>query len=166
MLEPTPELPDETLISDIEFPTRIRTVLAAAGLETVGEVRETSDEILLSFQDLGKASIAYLRESLGLPSTDEARALGKKPARFTDLTIPLARSGAGRLELNYCPRPALRLDGFGIEDEIHAAYVTALDLDDGGGSGARGYQLSRHAACGGEAGYCAAELGLTAKPKA
>jgi hypothetical protein len=26
-------------------------------------------------------------------------------------------------------------------------------LDDGGGAGARGYQLSRHAACGGEAGY-------------
>ncbi len=30
----------------------------------------------------------------------------------------------------------------------------ALDLDDGGGAGARGYQLPRHAACGGEAGYC------------
>jgi DNA-directed RNA polymerase alpha subunit len=80
MLEPTPELPDETLISDIEFPTRIRTVLAAAGLETVGEVRETSDEILLSFQDLGKASIAYLRETLGLASTDGVRPLAKKPA--------------------------------------------------------------------------------------
>ena len=80
MLEPTPELPDETLISDIEFPTRIRTVLAAAGLETVGEVRETSDEILLSFQDLGKASVAYLRETLGLASTDGVRPLAKKPA--------------------------------------------------------------------------------------
>jgi hypothetical protein len=28
---------------------------------------------------------------------------------------------AARPELNYCPRPALRLDDFGIEDEIHAA---------------------------------------------
>jgi DNA-directed RNA polymerase alpha subunit len=56
MLEPTPELPDDTLISGVEFPARIRTVLAIAGLETVGEVRETSDEILLSFQDFGKAS--------------------------------------------------------------------------------------------------------------
>jgi hypothetical protein len=80
MLEPTPELPDETLISDVEFPTRIRAVLAAAGLETVGEVRETSDEILLSFQDLGKTSIAYLRETLGLASTDGVRPLAKKPA--------------------------------------------------------------------------------------
>jgi Bacterial RNA polymerase, alpha chain C terminal domain len=49
-LDPTPELPDDTPISDIELPVRIRNVLAAAGLETVGEVRETSDEILLSFQ--------------------------------------------------------------------------------------------------------------------
>jgi DNA-directed RNA polymerase alpha subunit len=79
MLEPTPELPDGTPISDVEFPTRIRTVLAAAGLETVGEVRETSDEILLSFQDFGKASVAHLRETLGLSSTDGVRPLVKKP---------------------------------------------------------------------------------------
>ena len=40
-MDPTPELPDETLIADVRFPTRIRNVLAAAGLKTVGEVRET-----------------------------------------------------------------------------------------------------------------------------
>jgi DNA-directed RNA polymerase alpha subunit len=80
MLDPTPELPDDTPISDVEFPSRIRNVLAAAGLKTLGEVRETSDEILLSFQDLGKASVAHLRETLGLPSTDAVRPLGKKPA--------------------------------------------------------------------------------------
>jgi DNA-directed RNA polymerase alpha subunit len=80
MLDPTPELPDDTPISDVEFPARIRTVLAAAGLKTVGEVRETSDEILLSFQDLGKASVAHLRETLGLPSTDGVRPSDKKPA--------------------------------------------------------------------------------------
>jgi DNA-directed RNA polymerase alpha subunit len=78
-LDPTPELPDDTPISDVEFPARIRNVLAAAGLKTVGEVRETSDEILLSFQDLGKGSVAHLRETLGLPSTDGVRPLGKKP---------------------------------------------------------------------------------------
>jgi DNA-directed RNA polymerase alpha subunit len=80
MLEPTPELPDDTLISGVEFPVRIRTALAIAGLETVGEVRETSDEILLSFQDFGKASVAHLRETLGLPSTDGVRPLRKRPA--------------------------------------------------------------------------------------
>ena len=80
MLEPTPELPDDTLISGVELPTRIRTVLAIAGLETVGEVRETSDEILLSFQNFGNASVTHLRETLGLPSTEGVRSFGKKPS--------------------------------------------------------------------------------------
>ena len=79
LVDPTPELPDDTLIEDVRFATRIRNVLAASGLKTVGEVRETSDEILLSFQDLEKASVAHLRETLGLPSTDGVRPMGKKP---------------------------------------------------------------------------------------
>jgi len=79
LVDPTPELPDDTLIENVRFATRIRNVLAAAGLKTVGEVRETADEILLSFQDLGKASVAHLRETLGLPSTDGVRPSGKKP---------------------------------------------------------------------------------------
>jgi DNA-directed RNA polymerase alpha subunit len=78
MLDPTAELPDETPISDVEFPARIRNVLAAAGLKTVGEVREISDEKLLSLQDLGKTSVAHLRETLGLPSCDGVRPLTKK----------------------------------------------------------------------------------------
>jgi DNA-directed RNA polymerase alpha subunit len=60
LVDPTPELSDDTPISEVEFPLRIRNVLAAAGLKTVGEVREISDEILLRFQDLGKASVAHL----------------------------------------------------------------------------------------------------------
>jgi DNA-directed RNA polymerase alpha subunit len=70
---PTPELPDDTPIGEVELSTRIRTVLKAAGLKTVGEVREISDEILLSFNDCGKNSVAHLRETLGLPSTDGVR---------------------------------------------------------------------------------------------
>jgi DNA-directed RNA polymerase alpha subunit len=64
-VDPTPGLPDDTPISDVELPARIRNVLVAAGLETVGEVRETADETLLSFQDLGKSSVAHIRETLG-----------------------------------------------------------------------------------------------------
>jgi hypothetical protein len=48
-------------------------VLAAAGLTTVGEVRETADETLLSFQDFGPGSVTLLRETLGLPSCDGVR---------------------------------------------------------------------------------------------
>jgi len=79
MLDPTPELPDDTLIEDVGFATRIRNALIAAGLKTVGEVREVSDGTLLSLQDLGKGSVAHLRETLGLPSTEGVRPSGNKP---------------------------------------------------------------------------------------
>jgi DNA-directed RNA polymerase alpha subunit len=80
LIDPTPELPDDTPLDDVDLPVRIRNVLVSAGLITVGEVREISDETLLSFQDLGKGSLVYLRETLGLPSTDGVRPMGKKPA--------------------------------------------------------------------------------------
>jgi DNA-directed RNA polymerase alpha subunit len=73
LVDPTPELPDDTPIDRVQFPTRIRNVLASAGLTTVGEVRETADETLLSFQDLGPSSVKRLREALGLPSCDGVR---------------------------------------------------------------------------------------------
>jgi DNA-directed RNA polymerase alpha subunit len=79
-LDPTPELPDDTPLDSVELPTRIRNVLAAEGLKTVGDIREASDAMLLSLQDLGKGSVAHLRETLGLPSTDGVRPFGKKPA--------------------------------------------------------------------------------------
>ena len=49
-LEPTPELPDKTPTREVRFPTWIKNALFAAGLKTVGEVRETSDEALLNQQ--------------------------------------------------------------------------------------------------------------------
>jgi Bacterial RNA polymerase, alpha chain C terminal domain len=66
MFNPTPELPDDTPIDQVEFSPRVRDVLVAAGQKTVDEVRETADETLMSFQDLGKASVAHLRDTLGL----------------------------------------------------------------------------------------------------
>jgi DNA-directed RNA polymerase alpha subunit len=80
MLFPAPELPNDTLIENVRFSTRVRNALNAAGMKTIGEVRETSDDNLLSLQDLGPGSIANLRETLGLPSTDGVRPSGKKPA--------------------------------------------------------------------------------------
>ena len=78
-LEPTPELPDLTAIREVRFPERVKDALFAAGLKTVGEVREMSDEALLSLPDFGKASLVQLRETLGLPSTVGVRPLSKKP---------------------------------------------------------------------------------------
>lgn len=62
-------------ISDVDFPPRIRNALIATGFKTVGE---TSDNILLSFQDFGKGPVANLRETLGLPSIDGVRSAGLK----------------------------------------------------------------------------------------
>jgi DNA-directed RNA polymerase alpha subunit len=74
-LNPTPELPDDTPIDRIEFSTRVRKALIAAGLRTIGEIRETPNEILLNLQDLGPNSVSYLRKTLGLPSCDGVRSL-------------------------------------------------------------------------------------------
>ena len=70
MLYPAPELPDDTPIENVRFSTRVRNALITADLKTVGEIREASDAMLLSLQDLGKGSVAHLRETLGLLSLD------------------------------------------------------------------------------------------------
>jgi DNA-directed RNA polymerase alpha subunit len=77
-LYPTPELRDDTPIEEVRISTRIRNALNAAGIKTIGEVREASDASLLSLQDLGPGSIAHLRETLGLPSCDGVRPKGNK----------------------------------------------------------------------------------------
>jgi DNA-directed RNA polymerase alpha subunit len=80
MLDPTLELSDETPINDVELTTRIRNALNGAGLRTVGEVREMSDKSLLSLQDFGHGSLAYLRAKLGCKSNDGVRLPGRKLA--------------------------------------------------------------------------------------
>jgi DNA-directed RNA polymerase alpha subunit len=65
LLDPTPDLPDDTPIDGIRFPTRIRNVLAAERLKTVGEISEASDKSLIALQDIGRGSVAFLRQSLG-----------------------------------------------------------------------------------------------------
>ena len=73
MRDPTPKLPDDTPIEEVRLSARIRNVLRAEGLKTVGEVRETPDVVLLSFHDIGRGSVEQLRQKLGHPSTDGVR---------------------------------------------------------------------------------------------
>jgi len=80
MLYPALEIPDDTLIDNVRFSTRVRNALSAVGWKNVGQIREASDATLLGLQDLGPGSITSLRETLGLPSCDGVRPLGKKPA--------------------------------------------------------------------------------------
>jgi DNA-directed RNA polymerase alpha subunit len=76
---PTPELPDDIPIERVLLSTRIQNALRAADLKTVGEVREMSDETLISLPDFGKGSLSSLRTKLGLPSTDGVRPTSKSP---------------------------------------------------------------------------------------
>jgi DNA-directed RNA polymerase alpha subunit len=66
MLYPAPELADNTPIESVRFSTRIRNALNAAGMKTIGEIREVPDATLLSLPDLGPGSVAHLREKLGM----------------------------------------------------------------------------------------------------
>jgi DNA-directed RNA polymerase alpha subunit len=66
-------------IESVLFFTRIRNALRAADLKTVGEMRETSDETLISLPDFARGSLSDLRMKLGLPSTDGVRPIRKKP---------------------------------------------------------------------------------------
>jgi hypothetical protein len=79
LLDPTPELPDDTPLDRVQFPTRVQAALAASSHRTVGEIRESPNKMLLDLQDLGSGSVFYLREALGLPSCDGVRPSGRKP---------------------------------------------------------------------------------------
>ena len=76
MLDPAPELPDETPNDKVRFSSRIRNAILAAGWNTVGEIREASGATLFSLPDLGKGSVCYLRDTLGLPSTEGGGRVG------------------------------------------------------------------------------------------
>ena len=68
LLDPAPDLPDDTEINRIQLPTRIRTVLNKAGFKTIGEIRQSSDADLLRLRHSGPALIAFLRKAFGPPS--------------------------------------------------------------------------------------------------
>jgi DNA-directed RNA polymerase alpha subunit len=69
MIDPSPELPDDMSIANLELPPKVQHALAAAGLWTVGDVREAPDTKILRIPDLGESSLVMLRKTLGLPSS-------------------------------------------------------------------------------------------------
>ncbi len=56
LFNPSVDLPDETTVETVQFPTRIYNALSRAD-RTLGEIREPSDEMLASFPDLGRGSV-------------------------------------------------------------------------------------------------------------
>jgi DNA-directed RNA polymerase alpha subunit len=57
LFDPTADLPDDTLEEAERFRTRIYNALTNAGVKTLGEIRESSEETLASFPDLGRGSV-------------------------------------------------------------------------------------------------------------
>jgi DNA-directed RNA polymerase alpha subunit len=63
--DPGPNLPDGVPIDQVRLRPFIKRALAAAGLKTLGDVRKSSDAVLLSIQNLGQGSLTRLRNVLG-----------------------------------------------------------------------------------------------------
>jgi DNA-directed RNA polymerase alpha subunit len=79
MLYPAPELPDDTPVENVRFATRIRNALNAAGMKTIGEVRETSDDRLLSLPDLGRARSPIFVKPWAFPQPTGSDPWAKSP---------------------------------------------------------------------------------------
>ena len=56
--------PDDTLVEVVRLPTRIRNAVKFAGLKTIGDLRETTDEMFASIPNLGPGSVKWLRAKL------------------------------------------------------------------------------------------------------
>jgi hypothetical protein len=78
MFDPTPELPSDTLIIMVRFPTILRNALMSAGLKTIGDIRATPDGELGKTTRIGQESLAYLRRTLGSGPNDRPPSLIQK----------------------------------------------------------------------------------------
>jgi DNA-directed RNA polymerase alpha subunit len=59
-----PDLPNDTLVEMVRLPARIRNAVKFAGLKTIGDIRETTDEAFASIPNLGPQSVKWLRAQL------------------------------------------------------------------------------------------------------
>lgn len=63
--KPSIDLGDDFALDSVHLPARIRNSLTWAGIKTVGEIRKMSDKDLLSLENLGPRSVAYIRQTFG-----------------------------------------------------------------------------------------------------
>jgi DNA-directed RNA polymerase alpha subunit len=66
MLDPTPELPDDTALSNVRMPSRVRNALERAGIKSIGDLRSVSYKDLSRKRYIGLGSLAFLRRMLGV----------------------------------------------------------------------------------------------------
>jgi len=64
-LAPSEGLPDRTQLREVDLPSKIVDALDIAGIETVGALRQSSDEKLIRIALLASKQIRFLRKALG-----------------------------------------------------------------------------------------------------
>jgi hypothetical protein len=78
MFNPISSLPDDTLIDMTRLPTIVRNALNTAGLETVGDIRATSDGELRRMRRIGVGTLAFLSKALGSGPRDPSLNIRKR----------------------------------------------------------------------------------------
>ena len=84
LLYPSSAIPDNAPIEQIRLPWNIRRILAGTGLKTVGDVRKSTNEVLLRL-GLDRGVVDYIRETLGSLASIELK-LGDR-VRLSELGV-------------------------------------------------------------------------------
>ena len=130
LLYPSSEIPDDAPIEQIRLPLNIRRTLAGTGLKTVGDVRKSTNELLLR-SGLDRGIVDYIRATLGSRGTIELK-LGDR-VRLSELGV--SRSPKIKVHTGVVAVPCLAgsasinilFDGNKRPTRIHCSYV---ELDD------------------------------------
>jgi hypothetical protein len=83
MIDPSPELPDDMSIANVELPPKLQQALTAAGLRTVGDVREAPDTKILRIPDLGRVRWLCFAKPSGCPLLWEFAAMLRRYCQRT-----------------------------------------------------------------------------------
>ena len=130
LLYPSSAIPDDAPIEQIRLPWNIRRTLASTGLKTVGDVRKSTNELLLRL-GLDRGIVDYIRATLGSRGTIELK-LGDR-VRLSELGVsrsPKIKVHTGVVAVSWLASSAIIVvlfDGNKRPTRIHCSYV---ELDD------------------------------------
>ena len=130
LLYPSSAISDDVPIEQIRLPWNIRRTLAATGLKTVGDVRKSTNELLLR-SGLDRGIVDHIRATLGSRGTIELK-LGDR-VRLSELGV--SRSPKIKVHTGIVAVPcfagsaiiSVLFDGNKRPTRIHCTYV---ELDD------------------------------------
>ena len=130
LLYPSSAVSDDVPIEQIRLPWNIRRTLAATGLKTVGDVRKSTNELLLR-SGFDRGIVDYIRATLGSRRTIELK-LGDR-VRLSELGVSHSPKFKVHTGVVACPpltgRTSISIlfDGNKRPTRMHCSYV---ELDD------------------------------------